>query len=562
MRKSKICLSCLRKIDVSEKGCPFCGFDPDVITDKKLLPAGILLYYRYYVGKVLGEGGFGITYTGYDISEKRPVAIKEYFPANIAQRNICQDNKYAVIPFDGDNGNLYEHGLECFAQEAKVLNRLTKLSHVVKVYDYLLQNNTGYLIMEYVPGSTLRECVKKKGTFSIRQMYDVIGPIIDDLARIHQMGIVHRDLSPDNIILQANGIAKVIDFGTARTVFQKEDGSNKTMTVMLRQQYAPKEQYLPNGPVGAWSDVYSLCATMYFMLSGKNPENVFEREAKDIEKEFSVEKDFSNAQKFIHVLEKGMNVDYKKRYQSMEELQKELKAAIIREKEGEQLPEHTIYIDREQKKAKYMPLSEKRRKWKCRAAFVLGLCLIVMAGAAGYSHFFKKNISMNKNSRQIVRQKLLPAQTHRNASDASVNDTKEIADRSPSVSLDNSSDSREMVIVPDVCTKTYQEAKKILHSADTDLLIIVKMKYDTTVKKGRVIKQSIRAGKSYRKKAEKEIVLTVSKGKHSEKKARIVITKSPDTPAAKRARTKQPERIDLPQRTKAPKKNIKIITQD
>lgn len=88
------------------------------------------------------------------------------------------------------------------------------------------------------------------------------------------------------------------------------------------------------------------------------------------------------------------------------------------------------------------------------------------------------------------------------------------------------------------------------------------MKYDTTVKKGRVIKQSIRAGKSYRKKAEKEIVLTVSKGKHSEKKARIVITKSPDTPAAKRPRTKQPERIDLPQRTKAPKKNIKIITQD
>ena len=131
MKKMKICLGCLRPIYSDEIACPFCGFNPNEVSDKKMLRAGILLYHRYYVGKVLGEGGFGITYTGYDISEKRPVAIKEYFPANIAQRNISQENPDFVIPFDGDNGNVYQRGLERFAQEAKVLKKLTKfLSHL------------------------------------------------------------------------------------------------------------------------------------------------------------------------------------------------------------------------------------------------------------------------------------------------------------------------------------------------------------------------------------------------------------------------------------------------
>lgn len=562
MKKRKICLSCLRMIEATEKGCPFCGFDPDRVTDKKLLPAGILLYHRYYVGKVLGEGGFGITYTGYDTSEKRPVAIKEYFPANIAQRNISQENPYAVIPFDGDNGNAFEHGRERFAQEAKVLKKLTTLSHVVKVYDYFLQNNTGYLIMEYVPGMTLREYVKEKGTFTIEQMYDVIGPIVNDLAKIHEMGIVHRDISPDNIILQANGIAKVIDFGTARTVMQKEDGTNKTMTVMLRQQYAPKEQYLPNGHVGAWSDIYSFCATIYFMLFGKDPENVFERKAKDIANEFR-ENELSEAQKLLHVLEKGMSVDCKKRYQTMSELQKALKEAVLGKKVGKQSWDHTIYIDREQQAKKYTPLSAKKKKFKI--ALVLILCLLGAGGYTLYSYLSKKGTKdtiQDKNAQKTAQQKIQNTPTQKNDSKVTEDVTNNANHQSSETATDRPTDKEEMVIVPNVCKKTYKEAWQVLHNVDSDLLIVVEKKYDTTIKRGRVIRQSLEAGKRYQKKSGKEIVLTVSKGKRQETKANVSATASPKPVSRQPVSTTTPKKTSRPQKTKAPKKNIKIITQD
>lgn len=559
MKKRKICLSCLHMIEATEKGCPFCGFDPDHVTDKKLLPAGILLYHRYYIGKVLGEGGFGITYTGYDTSEKRPVAIKEYFPANIAQRNISQENPYAVIPFDGDNGNVFEHGRERFAQEAKVLKKLTNLSHVVKVYDYFLQNNTGYLIMEYVPGMTLREHVKEKGVFTIEQMYDVIGPIVNDLAKIHEMGIVHRDISPDNIILQANGVAKVIDFGTARTVMQKEDGTNKTMTVMLRQQYAPKEQYLPNGHVGAWSDIYSLCATIYFMLFGKDPENVFEREAKDVANEFR-ENELSDAQKLLHVLEKGMSVDCKKRYQTMSELQKALKEAITGKRVGKQSQNHTIYIDREQNGKKYMSLSKKKTIFKIVSVLILGVCLLGASGYMLHLHTKKKAVSQDQTVKPASLQKKQNGQAQKESKKES--DTKSDAQQSQLSASDRTQTGTKLVIVPDVCKKTYQEAGQLLHNTDPALLIVVEKKHDPTVKKGRVISQSLKAGKSYQKNTGTEIVLTVSKGKRQETKANVSATVSPKPVRRQSVSTLTPKKTSRPHKTKAPKKNIKIITQD
>ncbi len=545
MKKSKICLGCLRMIDSSEKSCPFCGFDPDAVTDKKLLPAGILLYHRYYVGKVLGEGGFGITYTGYDISEKRPVAIKEYFPANIAQRNISQENSNAVIPFDGDNGNIYARGLERFAQEAKVLKKLTKLSHVVKVYDYFLQNNTGYLIMEYVPGMTLRKVVQEKGCFSYQEMFPIIKPIMEDLSVIHDMGMIHRDISPDNIILQANGIAKVIDFGTTRTVVQKDDGTNRTMTVMLRQQYAPKEQYLPNGNVGAWSDIYSLCATIYFMLLGTDPKNVFERDAKDMEKAFRGAEIPYDAG-FVRILEKGMQVEASKRYASVRELQKEMEKAVLGEEKDTDAQEHTIYIDQEQRKRKRISLRKKKR---CLLLAVCGLCF-VGAVSFGWQRYrsYKNNVA--KSSVQNVVQ-------NEEASKQRISVEKTATpEPSPEVTADVTEEN-PLVIIPDVKNRSKKEACRLLHTVDPDLIIVVEKQYNTKVKKGRVIAQSIAGGKSFRKKKEQEIVLTVSRGRKQEANVRKTTT-----PIATPAATKQPQVKVAPKKTKAPQKNIKIITQD
>lgn len=543
MRKSKICLGCLRMIDSSEKGCPFCGFEPSESKDKKMLPAGILLYHRYYVGKVLGEGGFGITYTGYDISEKRPVAIKEYFPANIAQRNMSQENPNAVIPLDGDNGNIYARGLERFAQEAKILKKLKNLSHVVKVYDYFLQNNTGYLIMEYVPGMTLRKYVCENGCFSYHDMFSILKPVMKDLSMIHEMGMIHRDLSPDNIILQANGVAKVIDFGTTRAILQKEDGTNKTMTVMLRQQYAPKEQYLPNGNIGAWSDVYSLCATIYFMLLGTEPKNVFEREAKDIEKAFA-DTNVNCDTRIVRILEKGMSVTVSKRYQSVIELQEALETVESGTKNDKSSQEHTIYIDRENNKKK---LYFRYKIEHCLKIGVLGVVLITLL-FIGIKRFYHRETP--ENHVENIAQTSTPAASP---------EVKKIL-----------KDTKKLVIVPDVKNKSEKEAYRLLHIVDSELIIVVEKQYNIKVKKGRVITQSLPGGKSYRKKGEREIVLTISKGKREEKKA----TMQPETTKTAPVVTKKPPAISVPEKTKKPvvtvvpkkkektKKNIKIITQD
>ena len=546
MKKMKICLGCLRPIQSEEIACPFCGFDPNIVSDKKMLHAGILLYHRYYVGRVLGEGGFGITYTGYDISEKRPVAIKEYFPANIAQRNISQENPDFVIPFDGDNGNVYQRGLDRFAQEAKVLKKLTKLSHVVKVYDYFLQNNTGYLIMEYVPGVTLRQYVTEHGVFSTQKMLDIIRPIAIDLSVMHDMGMVHRDISPDNILLQANGVAKVIDFGTTRTILKKEDGTNKTMTVMLRHQYAPKEQYLPNGCMGAWSDVYSLCATIYFMLLGQNPDMVFEREPKDIVKKCKEIDNHMDA-KLIHVLEKGMEICHEKRYQTMQAFLTDLEAVIEGENAKSQPTDHTIYVDREKENKKYMPYWKKKRY----ALLCIGLALLVAVAGKGMSFFLYSGGNQNgtKPREQVEKTKVIQETAKPTGTPASEPENGE-----------------ELVVVPKVEGKKWKEASRLLHQVDPDLIIILEKEYTEKGKKNCVIAQSIAAGESYRETSQKEIILTVSVGSAQGTAAKSQKTsneyqkntKTTESPVV----SEKPSQTARPQKTKVPEKNIKIITQD
>lgn len=141
------------------------------------------------------------------------------------------------------------------------------------------ENKTAYIVMEYVPGITVQQRVERQGIFTPEEMLLVVEPLMNDLQKLHEKGMLHRDISPDNIILRPDGVAKLVDFGSARRTVLDAQGNNKSMTVVVRQQYTPKEQYSRNGKQGPWTDIYSLAATMYFMLTGKAPVSALEREA-------------------------------------------------------------------------------------------------------------------------------------------------------------------------------------------------------------------------------------------------------------------------------------------
>ena len=230
-----------------------------------LLPVGAVLTggglgHSYRIGLYLGQGGFGVTYSAMDTQTHRQVAIKEYFPTRCAHR----DPEGAVEPLSGQEA-VYEGGRYSFVQEARMLAALDGMPSVVQGLDYLEINNTAYLVMEYLDGTPLYRLVKEKGRITAPELLPRLYPLIRDMGRLHAAGVIHRDVSPDNVMWMKDGTLKLLDFGCARAM---EDG--KSMTVALKQGFAPVEQYRTHGQ-GPWTDVYALCATVYYCLTGKIP---------------------------------------------------------------------------------------------------------------------------------------------------------------------------------------------------------------------------------------------------------------------------------------------------
>lgn len=323
-KKTKICLGCLREISLYDSVCPFCGFDPIKVKSPRYLRAGTRLLDRYLVGRELGEGGFGITYVGYDTRQKRPVAVKEYFPAHIASRDTTSGRSQDVICFDGKDGKFFQSGLERFKKEGKTLEKASSCDSVVQVYDYLEENKTAYIVMEYVPGITVQQRVERQGIFTPEEMLLVVEPLMNDLQKLHEKGMLYRDISPDNIILRPDGVAKLVDFGSARRTVLDAKGNNKSMTVVVRQQYTPKEQYSRNGKQGPWTDIYSLAATMYFMLTGKAPVSALEREAEAANQKMQAGMQLIKAS-LADVLEEAMALNPDDRYADMQSFYEALK---------------------------------------------------------------------------------------------------------------------------------------------------------------------------------------------------------------------------------------------
>ena len=282
------------------------------------LRKGTRLIGRYTIEGVLGQGGFGITYLGIDELHEKKVAIKEFFPQGIVTRNIeYQDT--VTVTFVGEKDN-YEKGKERFLKEARTMAKFSKDEGIVKALDFFEINNTAYIVMEYLEGITLKQYLRENQRIAPEDLIELLVPLIESLDEIHSQGMIHRDISPDNIMVLPDGRIKLMDFGAARDY---TEFGEKSLSIVLKPGYAPPEQYQTHGIQGPWTDIYALCATMYKCITGENPPDAIERVMDDSLKKISEFGIVIPPQEEAAII-KGMSVSAKDRYQDIKDLCEDL----------------------------------------------------------------------------------------------------------------------------------------------------------------------------------------------------------------------------------------------
>lgn len=268
------CLGCMEEL-VSYP-CPKCGYTPAGSKLSYALRPGTVLNGKYLVGKVLGQGGFGITYIGWDLQLERKVAIKEYFPSGHVSRKADTGR---VLWYTGEEAqNAMKDGQEMFLKEARKMSRVSQISQVVQVFSVFQENGTAYICMDFVEGQTLKDRLKKTGPLSWDQARSIFLPVMDAMIRVHEAGLIHRDISPDNLMLQKDGGVKILDLGAAKDL---NLNSGKSSMQVAKSGFSPLEQYMQQGNSGPWTDVYAMAATMYYTLTGVLPPSAIDRMDRD-----------------------------------------------------------------------------------------------------------------------------------------------------------------------------------------------------------------------------------------------------------------------------------------
>ena len=298
--------------------CEKCGWPMGKNNEVHQLPVGTRLRGQYIIGRALGQGGFGITYLGWDDYLDMPVAIKEFYPnAMVARECTVSATVHCTSEQVLPNYNISK---ERFLREAKALARLRDVPEVVGVYGFFEENGTAYIIMEYVKGTDLATYVARKGgRLTPEEAFRILRPVMEALEMVHQAELVHRDISPDNIMLHPRGGAKLLDFGAVRNVEGAEAGKDMAHSTeaILKHGFAPAEQYKSRGGLGPWTDEYAMCATVYYCLTGRIPPQAVERMLEDIEVDFDIP---GLPQHQREALTKGMAIRAKDRHGSMRKL--------------------------------------------------------------------------------------------------------------------------------------------------------------------------------------------------------------------------------------------------
>ncbi|MDD4312422.1 MAG: serine/threonine-protein kinase [Eubacteriales bacterium] len=318
-----LCMRCMSKLTEENGVCPNCGFDnAKAANEPHQLECRSILAGAYLVGCVLGQGGFGITYTGWDLNLDLKIAIKEYYPLGYATRD--SHTHISVLTLSGDKKELYQKGLERFVNEAKTLAKISRDNGIVGVRNFIYENGTAYIIMDFVEGETLKSLVDRRGgKLPAQEVLRLFRPLLTSLAHVHAEGLLHRDISPDNIILRPNGTLTLIDFGSARQISASGEHSN---TINVKHGFAPEEQYRTHGEQGPWTDVYGICATMYRLMTGQTPPQALDRltSGAAITPPRQLGADLTPAQESAILHGLGVNAQYRTR--DMQSLEKELYA--------------------------------------------------------------------------------------------------------------------------------------------------------------------------------------------------------------------------------------------
>lgn len=314
------CLNCFSRLDRERERCPHCGKATRVHNKQNQLEAGSVLQGRYLTGGALGEGGFGITYRGYDLKTNRMVAIKEFYPVGKATRS----GKTAILPSQ-QYEDYFRQEREKFINEARVLARFRDEAHIVRVWDFFRENNTAYTVMEYLEGADLSAWLRENGPQPFEVVFRMLEPVMQALATVHSQGLIHRDISPSNLMLLEDGSVKLLDFGTTRV---QSVGGERSLSVLLKPGFAPEEQYRRRGKQGPWTDVYALCATIYSLITGFSPEPSADRMMQD-QLLLPSARGAKIKPEQESVLMKGLAVQSEDRWQSMEELRAAFAANIV-----------------------------------------------------------------------------------------------------------------------------------------------------------------------------------------------------------------------------------------
>lgn len=364
---------------------------------------------RYVIQKVLGQGGFGITYLGIDKLYGNKVAIKEYYPQKIAMRKAQYEDVVTVTSIEEKNN--YNKGKKRFLDEAQVMARFNKNEGIVKILDFFEANNTAYIVMEYLEGITLKQYLGKYGVIQFRNLIEMMLPLLEALIEIHSQGLIHRDISPDNIMVQHNGKLKLMDFGAARDY---TESGNKSLTVILKPGYAPPEQYQTHGVQGPWTDIYALCATIYKCLTGITPPDAIARVMDDKFKEPD-QLDGKLSPDIKKILWKGMNIFPEERYQDIVEFGEDVCDALFIPEENKKLDldneknidedldspdkdnESVLKDDKIEGAVKKTSIPKKeKRKSPVKKVLVIIVCLLLAGGIKYYSTGNEQEISTAK----------------------------------------------------------------------------------------------------------------------------------------------------------------------
>lgn len=335
------------------------------MSNTRCLKPGVILKERYKIEEVIGAGGFGITYRAWDPLLQSYVAIKEYYPSGIATRSA--DSSKVCVPV-GQEQREYHRGRIRFLKEAQDVARFQSEPNVVSIYDYLEENDTAYMVMEYLHGCTLKQYIREHGgRLDADHILHICLSVLDALAVVHKAGMIHRDISPENIFICEDLTVKLIDFGAAKQVYL--DGE-QTMSVVLKPGYAPPEQYAKKDKQGPWTDIYALGATLYFAATGEKPEESFGRALEDtIKPVCEVNPEIPHA--MSQVIMRAMSVKIEDRYQMVETMREALLAG---EGQNAQMEPYVIPASRISKRN----LPKKR-------GFLIGvaLCIVIMLVVTG-----------------------------------------------------------------------------------------------------------------------------------------------------------------------------------